>query len=301
MKGQLQELEQKGIVESEDTLHLPDGTTRNIERTAVFQEIAKQSMVFTVIRDVTEKKAMEIDHEMNRQLLIQQSKMAEMGSMVGIIAHQWKQPLNSIALIVQDIADSYDYGELDKELVYDYVTKAMQQVEFMGKTIDDFRNFFKPSKVSHRFKLTQCINETVSLIKPQLDKYQIMTVVEGDGRIEVSGYENELKQVILNIVNNAKDALVDNTVKEPYIEIRIVKEEENAILTIRDNAGGIPAHLLPDKLFEPFASTKGEKGTGVGLSLARQIVGKMEGSIVAFNDASGAVFKITLPCADKGV
>lgn len=299
VKELARELLEKGMVELEELIRRPDGTERTIQRLSVYQQIGKAPVVFTVMRDITDKKRLEREHEMNRQLLVQQSKMAEMGSMVGIIAHQWKQPLNSIALIVQDIADSFDYGELDKAMVHSHVEKAMQQVEFMGKTIDDFRNFFKPSKVSHRFKLTQCVNETVALIKPQLEKYRILTVIEGDSRYQVAGYENELKQVILNIVNNAKDALVDNGIKDPYIEITVVKEGEQAILTIRDNAGGIPEQLLPDKLFETFASTKGEKGTGVGLSLARQIVAKMEGTIVAYNENEGAVFKITLPCAGK--
>lgn len=297
VKELARELMEKGMIEVEESMRRPDGTERIIQRLSVYQRIGREPVVFTVMRDVTEKKRMEKEHELGRQLLIQQSKMAEMGSMVGIIAHQWKQPLNSIALIVQDIAESYDYGELDEELVHAHVDKAMQQVEFMGKTIDDFRNFFKPSKVQHRFKLLNCINDTVALIKPQLNKYHVTTIIEGDSRIEVEGYENELKQVILNIINNAKDAFIDNGIRESMIDISVVRKEEIAVLTIRDNAGGIPENLLPDKLFEAFASTKGEKGTGVGLSLARQIVAKMKGSIRALNCDGGALFEITLPCA----
>jgi PAS domain S-box-containing protein len=299
VKELARELMEKGMIEVEESMRRPDGTERIIQRLSVYQRIGIEPVVFTVMRDVTEKKMMEKEHELNRQLLIQQSKMAEMGSMVGIIAHQWKQPLNSIALIVQDIAESYDYGELDETLVHSHVDQAMQQVEFMGKTIDDFRSFFKPSKLRHRFKLTRCVNDTVALIRPQLDKHRVTTEIDGDDRIEVDGYENELKQVILNIVNNAKDAFIDNGTEDPRVDILVVKKDETAVLRIRDNAGGIPEDLLPDRLFEAFASTKGEQGTGVGLSLARQIVAKMDGSVRAFNSDGGAVFEITLPCAGE--
>ncbi len=298
-EDKIRELKEKGIVESEEELTLPDGTVRHIERTSIMQTIAGQKTVFTVLRDVTTKKALENEHELNRQLLIQQSKMAEMGSMVGVIAHQWKQPLNTIGLIVQDLADCYDYGELDSDMLHSQVDKAMQQVEFMGRTIDDFRNFFKPSKQVHRFGLTRCVNETVGLLKPQLDKNGVLIAVEGDPSIEVEGYENELKQVILNIINNAKDALLEKGIDQAKIDVSVKREDKCAVLRIGDNAGGIPEALLPDKLFEPFASTKGEKGTGIGLALARQIVAKMEGKISAANGSEGAVFEITIPCAKK--
>jgi len=264
------------------------------------------------LRSLSEQLAEQVEHEVaarmkaegekkvKEELLIQQSRMAELGSMVGAIAHQWKQPLNTIGLIAQDMADAYAHKEMDAAMMEEDVEKVMEQVYFMGETIDDFRNFFKPSIEMRRFSLQKSVDATIRLLKIQLDKNGIKVAIGGDDRVQVIGYENELKQVILNIINNAKDAFLERRGADPRIEFTISKNDTQAVLVIGDNAGGIAPELLPDKLFEPFHSTKGEKGTGIGLSLARQIMEKMNGTITARNSENGAIFEITLPALEDG-
>ena len=215
--------------------------------------------------------------------------------MIGVIAHQWKQPLNTIGIIVQDLPDSYEYGELDEEMLQTQVDKVMDQVRFLSQTIEDFRNFFKPSKKPQIFPLRQSVEDVYRLMMAPLARRGVEVRITGDEKVCVRGYENELKQVILNLLNNANEALQDTNIQAPLVTINVEASEDKALLVVTDNGVGIPESLLPDQLFEPFASTKGKEGTGIGLSLSRQILEKMGGSIQAGNVGQGARFTVTLP------
>ncbi|KWT75278.1 response regulator [Candidatus Magnetominusculus xianensis] len=257
--------------------------------------------------------------ELSRQkdyLLIQQSKMASMGEMIGAIAHQWRQPLNAVALYVQDARDAYGCGELDKAYLYEMVENTLRQVEFMSNTINDFTNFFKPSKERMPFKINTAIQEVIYLVydlftesgikislsctypeavrKTTVSQTQAICLCKPE--LTVEGFENEFKQVILNVLCNARDAILSkgSAVEDGEISVVLSKLADMIIVEVRDNAGGIPTEVL-DKLFEPYFTTKGAAGTGIGLYMSKIIIeSNMGGKIYAVNGETGAVFTIEL-------
>jgi len=238
----------------------------------------------------------------NRQkdlLLIQQAKMAELGTMIGAIAHQWKQPLNIIGLLSQNLADALDDDPLDKESLRNDSRKIFQQIRFMSQTVDDFRSFFKPNKEKELFRPCEVTREVLQLLSSFFDKRQIAVTIHPHTHFLTEGYPSEFKQVILNIFNNAKDAMEERQIAERRIDVRFIYDAGISTITIEDNAGGIPEELLPDKIFEPYTSTKGEGGTGIGLSLSRQIIEKIGGSIAVENKRGGASFIIKLPATPE--
>ncbi len=260
-----------------------------------------QNVILCTWRDMTELKKLQREKEVSQAFMIQQNKLAEMGTMIGAIAHQWKQPLNALWIVIQDIGVSYEYGELNKDTIAKFKRLAGEQVAFMNQTIEDFRNFYKPSKSATVFSLAKSINSIVDIFKKQLAKDSINLIVSIDDAITITGYESEFKQVVLNIVNNAKDALIAKEIGEKNIEIAAVIESGKAVIRIADNAGGIDEKILKsNKLFEPYFSTKGESGTGIGLSLSKTIIEqKMGGKLTAHNKNNGAEFVIELTVSPK--
>ncbi|MGE4399675.1 MAG: PAS domain S-box protein [Campylobacterales bacterium] len=252
--------------------------------------------LLVIWRDITQIKELQKEKEIAQALLIQQSKMAEMGAMIGAIAHQWKQPLNAIWLMTQDLKMSYDYGEVTPELISKFKTEMGEQVKFMSQTIEDFRNFYKPSTTKSKFGLAEATRSVLSLLRGQLGKEDVELISEFDDTVYVHGFESEFKQVILNIVNNAKEALRGIHSHNKYINVKVYAKENLAFVEISDNAGGIDEKLLEEgRLFEPFNTTKGESGTGVGMSLSKTIIEKkMGGRLSAKNIEDGALFTIEL-------
>jgi signal transduction histidine kinase len=252
---------------------------------------------------MVEKSVMEIRKK--DKLLIQQSKMAAMGEMIGAIAHQWRQPLNALGLMIQDIKLSYQLNDLDEKYLDRLTTDAMAQVKYMSKTIDDFRNFFRPDKPKAPFGVNKAVLEVLKIADLQLKNNKIEVVTEfADEELIVDGYENEFKQVVLNLITNAKDAIVEKLGagnKGGKIEIRTYKNKEGmAILTVTDNGGGILSDIL-EKIFEPYFTTKDQtKGTGIGLYMCKMIIeDNMNGLIFALNEPNGARFQIELAAIDK--
>ncbi|KJU84218.1 PAS/PAC sensor signal transduction histidine kinase [Candidatus Magnetobacterium bavaricum] len=235
-------------------------------------------------------------------MLIQQSKLATMGEMIGAISHQWRQPLNAIALTVQDIQEAYYYGELNEEYIKSFTDTTMKQVRFMSKTMDDFRNFFKPSKEKVQFDVKSNIEELLSMFGQLFKKsdVDISVICEPDTILLSDGYPNEFKQVILNILNNAKDAIISKRQTDDkmqgLIEINIGNNEakNKIILSMQDNGGGIPLSII-DNIFAPYYTTKGNTGTGIGLYMSKTIIEtNMGGSLTVRNVDGGAEFMITL-------
>jgi C4-dicarboxylate-specific signal transduction histidine kinase len=246
--------------------------------------------------NITERKKMEEKLQREHDALIQSSKMAELGNMLGAIIHQWKQPLNVMAIVVQDIKYNFEAGGLNAKTVDDFICSMMETINFMSKTADNFRDFYKPSKEKSTFSILEQTESVLRLLEKQLKLNGIGLLIEGDKSIYATGCTGEFKQVVLNIINNAADTLKDRKIKDAKIVVSVFKEDEKAALTICDNAGGIPSELLPDKLFEAFVSTKGDNGTGIGLSLSRAIIEEnMQGKLVAKNTDEGACFMIRLP------
>jgi len=250
--------------------------------------------------------------EKNRQkdkLMLHQSRLAQMGEIISMIAHQWRQPLNSLSMLNQSIILKYNKDKLDKEYFEYFKINSKKQIQNMSKTIDDFRDFFKPEKEKTEFCINDTIDNTLDILKPILTKNHIKIIFENKEDFIITGYSNELGQAILNIVNNAKDALVANDICDKsnstschdnkQINITLTKNDENITLTISDNAGGIPYNII-DKIFDPYFSTKDEKnGTGLGLYMSKIIIeDHMDGTFTVSNSTAspqiGAIFKIEL-------
>ena len=227
------------------------------------------------------------------EVLMQQSRQAAMGEMIGNIAHQWRQPLNAVGLLVQDLTLSYEYGNFSKEYLDASTGKIMQLVRHMSQTIDDFRNFFTPDKEKSAFRLGQVVDRTLALIDGSLRDKGIRVEVDLQDDPVVNGHPNEFSQVLLNIVSNAIDAFSTRGSADPCLGVRMQTEEGNVVLTIDDNAGGIDEQII-DRIFEPYFTTKEQgKGTGIGLYMSKNIVEKnMNGSLSVRNSPTGAEFRI---------
>lgn len=235
-----------------------------------------------------------IKQKAQEEILIQQTRLAEMGNMINNIAHQWRQPLNSLGLILQNIQFSFEYGDLTQESLNKSLDKSDKIINAMSNTIDTFRNFFIANKEKALFQIEHSIDSTLIILNTILSHHNIDVEKNIKDDIKIFAHENEFSQVLLNIITNSKDALVENSIKNPKIEIIVKKENDKAIITIEDNANGINEELL-DKVFVPYFTTK-KKGTGIGLYMSKIIIEQnMKGTIDVKNGSKGAVFTITLP------
>lgn len=236
-------------------------------------------------------------HTMERQnqLLIQQGKMAMMGEMIGAIAHQWNQPLNALSLLISGLSQLIDETDVNHQSLTEIKRIGMDKIHFMRETIDSFRNFFQPDRTQKTFSITQSIQEVSDQLLPQLKLHQIQLILDEDPGM-FQGYENEFKQVILNLLSNAHDVLFEKKIQNPWIKCVIEAEENTLKLKICDNGGGIEAASL-HKTFLPYFSTKEpDKGRGIGLYLVKLIIEEhFKGSISVHNEKEGACFILTLP------
>jgi len=229
-------------------------------------------------------------------LIFQQSKQAAIGEMIENIAHQWRQPLNTIGALMMKLELNNEHDKLTQEIISQTINDTNQVVEHMSKTIDDFRDFFIPNKEKDFFVIQNTMNSLSYLMVNHLEDYNIKFIITGDTNIKLYGYENELKQVLLNIIGNAKDAIRNNDIENGFIEVNIEKSGDNIVLSIKDNAGGIPQEII-SKIFEPYFTTKFKsQGTGLGLYISNVIIVKnMNGMLSVSSDNYGTIFKITLP------
>ena len=246
----------------------------------------------------------EINNTLNKErLLLQQSKMAIMGEMIGNIAHQWKQPLSTISTISTGIKIQKDMNCLNDNDISSAMSNINNSVQYLSQTIDDFRNFFKPDKTKINFNISDVIENTIKLMDSQLRSSNI-ELIKNINDIEIYGYYNELLQVLINIFKNAKDELIklEENAKR-FIFIDVYSDKSNLIIKIRDNDTGIPSDII-DKIFDAYFTTKEEnEGTGIGLHMCRQIINGMNGKITVSNveyeyeneKYKGAEFKIELP------
>ncbi len=272
---------------------------------------------FGVCQDITQIKELENETKQREMLLLEQSKLASMGEMIGAIAHQWRQPLNSIGFIVQDMISAYKHNELDEEYMQEIKVEMMQQLNYMSDTIDEFRNFFKKDEPLKSFNVLNSINDVLKLYYPQLNAHSLkLKIIVDDKRLEelsqddknhyiMISQEGQLKQVIINCISNIKEALEvqKNLLKEQKeIIINLKENKKNIIIIISDLAGGITKENIR-RIFEPYFTTK-NMGTGLGLYICKTICEKsLEGEIIyeqreeIINDEKikGSNFIITLP------
>lgn len=241
------------------------------------------------------KKEMD-ENKKKEALMLHQSRYVAMGEMIGNIAHQWRQPLNALSLIISNIEDSFSYDDIDKEYLNRLFEKARNMISRMSETIDDFRYFFKPRHKKDFFNVYKSITNTTALCEERININTIKLNINGNEDVQIYGYSNQLSQVILNIVNNSVDALSEKSIANRWINIIISSEVDNCILKICDNAGGIRQEII-DKIFDPYFTTKEEKnGTGLGLYMSKMIIEKnFRGKVEVVNEKEGACFTFTIP------
>lgn len=227
------------------------------------------------------------------RLLIHQSRLAAMGEMVGNIAHQWRQPLNALTILIANLKDAYDFNELDKAMLDRAFADANRLTQKMSSTIDDFRNFFAPNKEKTVFDVNKAITDALGIVSATLRNQAIEVTVEIEKGLTAYGFPNEYSQVFLNIISNAKDAIVARGVARGKIGIRIGKAGNEILLSVEDNGGGIPEDVL-QKIFDPYFTTK-DKGAGIGLYMSQVITKNMDGGIEVRNTDEGAVFTVSIP------
>lgn len=264
-------------------------------------EITDQKLLEAELNDVYKNMAKKVNEAVALQrtqenLLIQQSKMAAMGEMVAAIAHQWRQPLNLVSLAVQDFAEMFDNPATTKEDIHDTIYFCMNQISYMSQTINDFQNYLKPSKEIARFDVNTTIKGTIKLLGDKhMRQNATTTLILAEETLPVLGFENEFKQVLLIILNNAMDAIQEKG-SEGEIIIRTFKKSGDAVVVqVEDSAGGIPEKIIA-KVFDNYFTTKAEHGTGLGLHMAKNIIEEhMHGSITVANGKGGACFTIILP------
>lgn len=229
-------------------------------------------------------------------LLIQQSRLAAMGEMIGAIAHQWRQPLNALSLVLQNIRMQHLMGQLSDESMDRMYDKSNQLVQRMSSTIDEFRNFFKPSKQPEPFDLLAGLRSAAGLLDGLFKNHNINLLIDCEPGIELLGSAGEFSQVVLNLLGNAKDAVLTARQTHPEIHIHVHREPEQIRIQVEDNGTGIAPEILP-RIFEPYFTTKEEgKGTGIGLYMSKMIVeNTMGGRLEADNTEMGARITLILP------
>ena len=248
----------------------------------------------------------EIKHsKMQEQLMIQQGKMAAMGEMLGAIAHQWRQPLNTLGIIVQDMGEAYTFNLIDKEYIGKFKDSSMRLIQYMSKTIDDFKDFFKPNTADELFFATDALADSFEIFWALLEHNQIKVeqtiAYEHCDRLFCN--KNQLKQVFLNIISNAKDATLESIdkkiIENGVIQTNIVCEDSSVLISIYNNGSNIPSDII-NRLFEPYFTTKDcGKGTGIGLYISKIIVEQnLKGKIGIHNKDNGVEVVVEIPVAN---
>ena len=286
------------------TMHLPDQLVRTF---AFITDISAQKELEQTLKEqqrsinmMNESLAQRVEREVqaNRKkdhIMYQQARLASMGEMVANIAHQWRQPLNIIALIIQEFYISGQLGTLDREKLEKEYTRANSVLQYMSNTIDDFRTFFKHNDAGEPFQVKAAVDSVFTLVSKALEHNNIEVIIDVDEGLYIFGHKNEFVQALINLINNAREAMMVQA-DQGTLKITAYREEGEVKLTVQDSGGGIKSDAI-EKIFEPYFTTKHQtQGTGLGLYMSHQIiVNNMGGSIYAKNRDNGTCFYITLP------
>ncbi|MGB6329697.1 MAG: PAS domain S-box protein [Halarcobacter sp.] len=231
-----------------------------------------------------------------QKMLFWQSRMASLGQMLANIAHQWRQPLTELSITMFNIKKGAKANDIEK--IDEYYKESLQIIENMSRTIEDFSNFFNPNKPKEKFFLDFAIDEALVITKKLIEKDNILVKTSYE-KVEVFGVLNELSQVIINLIQNSKEAFICNNIKEKKINIAIIKEHNFAIIKYKDNANGASSEII-DKMFEPYFTTKHQSnGTGLGLFMSKMIIEKsLDGTIEVINYKNGLQFDIKIPLGE---
>ena len=274
------------------------GVWRDITDRKKLQKEAEETAVYLKnLNTSLEQKVQEAVKEIKEKerALYQQSRLAQMGEMMSMIAHQWRQPLSAISATSSALNLKAQLNKADKELIQNMTNNISEYSQYLSQTIDDFRDFFKPTKGERSVNLNELLKSALNIAEVSLANRNIKIIQDLEPSESFSSYPNELKQVILNLIKNAEDVLVENKIKEPFIKFSIYQDGSKHILKVSDNGGGIPDEII-DNIFDPYFSTKKDKnGTGLGLYMSKTIIeDHCKGKLEVENSAEGALFTVTI-------
>lgn len=264
---------------------------------------AQKSALYVLLVDISDMAKLEQELQRSRIMLNQKSKMEKVGEMMANIAHQWKQPLNSLYLLSQNLKESNELDELDRDSLEKYIKIMQEQISFMSRTIDEFREFYNPSKSEEVFDVNKVTRNAIELFYKLIDK-RIVIKVEKNTRhsLKIYASKNEFQQILIALLDNSIDAITskleDGSIKTGHISIKFSLEENLAgnkmcVMKIKDNGGGIDSSIA-NSVFESYFTTK-VSGSGIGLAIVGEIIKKLDGRISFLNDKGGVEFKIELP------
>ena len=254
---------------------------------------------YTAIRlDITDRINLEnsvLEGKKKDKLMMHQAKLAQMGEMISMIAHQWRQPLSAIHAVTNDLLFKQSNNKYNEEYFNSKLNNIIEFSNHLSSTIDDFRNFYKEDKEKFLISYQDVIQNSLVIVGSLLKFKGINIELNFKTDAKIYTYPNELQQVVLNLIKNAEDILLENKIKNPSIKIKTYKNDNKLILEISDNAGGVPEDIM-EKIFEPYYSTKTKKdGTGLGLYMSKTIIeDHCDGNLTVSNNKDGAVFKIEL-------
>jgi C4-dicarboxylate-specific signal transduction histidine kinase len=230
-----------------------------------------------------------------QKVMIYQSRLAAMGEMISMIAHQWRQPINVIALEANNILIDIELKTIHEDTLREAILNTLHQTQELSKTIDDFSNFFRPETSVHEIELQTVFDDVNSVIGKSLSYDNIILEIPKDTHMVLITYSRELMQVLINLIKNSKDAFEENPINTKKITLNAVQKDNEVTITVCDTAGGIDKNIL-DQIFDPYFSTKTDKnGTGLGLYMSKTIAQQhLNGDLIAINNPDGAVFIITI-------
>ncbi|NPA60217.1 MAG: GHKL domain-containing protein [Epsilonproteobacteria bacterium] len=247
-------------------------------------------------KNLEKKVKIEVDKNILKdKQLIYQSRLAQMGEMISMIAHQWRQPLAAISSAAIGLKLKTTLKKVDEKLILEICEKIIYSSSHLSKTIDDFRDFYKSNKEKKDVTFSEIVKGVLNIVQASMKNKNIEIEVDLNFNDTLRTYPNELKQVLMNLIKNAEDALLESRVENPKIMIKTYKENQKCVLEVSDNAGGIDEKII-SKIFDPYFSTKKAKdGTGLGLYMSKTIIQEhCNGKIYGYNNEVGAVFKIEL-------
>jgi C4-dicarboxylate-specific signal transduction histidine kinase len=271
------------------------------QKVRILQEALKQNYHIQKQLEDANEELNRLRKEIAKQqdIMIEQQKLAAMGEMIGNIAHQWRQPLNALGLVLQNIKKAYERGRLDDAYIEKSINKGKMLTSKMSTTIDDFRNLIKAKKLKESFYIRHIIDDVIEIVQASFKNHNIELQIDCKENLKTLSYPNELFQVLINIANNAKDAFVSRD-KIGYVSLRCYDKNNNIFIEILDNAGGISLEN-PNKIFEPYFTTK-DDGTGIGLYMSKIIIEKdMNGTLCAQNkkELSVSLFRWSVIGGDR--
>lgn len=268
------------------------------------EKIKKEAQKALYELNVTLENRVQDEVKKNRekeQQLLQQSRLASMGEMLSMIAHQWRQPLQAISTTVQGMSLKISLGKFDAELFASKLNDVSNYAQYLSQTINDFRDFFKKSTEKREATLEEIIEKVLGIIRVSIENKNITLLIDFESNVKIATYPNEVMQVLLNLVKNAEDSVVEREVAHPMIALKTYADDLGVYLHVKDNGGGIAMEHM-ERIFDPYFSTKSKKdGTGLGLYMSKKIIEEhCKGVLSVENSGEGAIFTLFLPFDTKG-